>query len=86
MNERGQSIGIARFFLALGVGGVLYYIAERVTTPVLDRAGNTTTNATANQATMWMRDAVDLMPVLILVLAFLGGILLALWQREVVGR
>jgi hypothetical protein len=83
MDTRAQSIGIARFFLVLGVGAVCFFIASQVTSPVLDRAHNSTTNATANQATVWFRDVIDLLPLLILFLALLSVIVLAVYQREV---
>lgn len=84
MDDRAQAIGIARFFLALAVGAVLYYVVDRVTNPVLDQSANATGNATANQATGWLRDSIGLMPTLILVLGFLGIVVLAIYQREVV--
>lgn len=83
MDDRAQSIGISRLFLGLVVGAICYFIAEQITTPVLDRAGNATTNATANQATEWFRAGVDLFPVIIAILAFLSVVVLAVIQREV---
>jgi hypothetical protein len=83
MDTRAQSIGIARFFLALGVGAIAYFILDHVTSPVLDRATNSTGNATANQATVWFTDIVGLVPIMILFLAFLSVIVLTVFQREV---
>lgn len=84
MNQRAQgAITTSRAFLVLAVGAIVYFIVDRVTDPVLNRAANETTNATANQATMWFRDGVQLIPVFILVLVFIGAIVVAVYEREV---
>lgn len=84
MDNRAQAIGIGRFFLALGVGAVVWWITDQVTDPVLSRAANSTNNATANQATTWFTDFVGLMPAIIAVLAFLSVVVLAVYQRELI--
>lgn len=82
-DTRAQSIGISRFFLTLIVGAVLFWIASRITTPVLNDAMNATNNATANQGTEWFRTAINWIPILIVFLALFSIIALAVFQREV---
>lgn len=83
MDERAQSIGIARLFLSLAVGAIVYFILETVTDPILDRAGNATSNATANQATAWLRQGIDYAPAAIAMLTFISLVVLAIYQREI---
>jgi len=83
MDNRGQSIGISRFFLSLMVGAILYWITDRVTTPVIAQSRNVTNNATANQATEWFHQGVEAMPLAIALLTFIGIIMLSVFQREV---
>lgn len=84
MTDRGQgAIGTARFFLALIVGAVLFWILSAVTTPVLDRAANATSNATANQATGWHESFIGMVPVIVLLAAFISVIVAAVYYREV---
>jgi uncharacterized membrane protein YhdT len=83
MDNRAQSIGIARFFLSLGVGAIVYWIADLVTTPVLAGAYNATGNATANQATQWFEQSVNAMPLAFALISFVGIIALSVFQREI---
>jgi TRAP-type C4-dicarboxylate transport system permease large subunit len=83
MNDRGQSIGIARFFLALMVGAIMYWIATLVTDPLLAGSRNATNNATANQATQWFEQGVAAIPLAVTLIAFVGIIALSVFMREV---
>jgi len=83
MNTRAQSVGISRTLLALAVFGILYFILETVTEPLLDHSMNATSNATANQATMWFRQGIDLLPAFVLVLGFFSVVVYAVFVREV---
>lgn len=83
MNNRAQSIGLARTFLALGVFAILYFIIDRITTPLLNHSTNATSNATANQATEWFRQGIGLLPAFVLVLAFFSVTVYAIYVREV---
>lgn len=82
MNNRGQSIGIARFFLSLGVAAVVYWITDLVSSPILDQSQNVTNNATANQATQWFEQSVTYMPLGFALISFIGIIALSVFMRE----
>lgn len=82
MDTRAQSIGIARYFLALGVGAIMFWILELVTTPLLNRASTTTNNQTANQATSWLSEAISWWPMMLLILSFIGLIVYSVFVRE----
>lgn len=83
MDNRAQSIGLARTFLALAVFAILNFIILKVTTPILDHSANATSNATANQATEWFRQGIGLLPAFVLVLAFFSVVVYAVYVREV---
>lgn len=84
MDDRAQSIGIARMLIAITlIGSICTFIAGQLAMPVLDRAHNATSNQTANQGTMWLKDAVGLIPLIILFIGFLSVIVLAVYRREV---
>jgi Na+-driven multidrug efflux pump len=82
-DERAQSIGIIRYVLALIVGAIVVFIVWTVTDPILMRAGNATTNTTANTGTQWFQTASGYLPVIFLGLSFFGIIVIAVYQREV---
>jgi len=82
MDNRAQSIGLARFFLSLLVGVPVVWIVWKVTDPILQGSKNATNNATANQATDWISQGVNWLPVWILLLSFMGIMILAIYQRE----
>lgn len=86
MDTRGQSIGIARYFLALIVGAIMIWIVNEVTSPILSGAENSTTNATANQATMWMQDIIGYLPIAFLILGFFSLVVYSVFVREAIGR
>jgi len=83
MDNRAQSIGIARYFLSFGVAAVVYWITDLVTSPMLRQSRNVTNNATANQATQWFSESVSAMPLAFALISFLGIIALSVFQREV---
>lgn len=83
MDNRGQSIGIARFFLALGVGAVVYWIVSLTTDPIIAGSKNATTNATANQATRWFEQGIQAFPLVMTLVSVIGIIALSVFKREV---
>jgi len=85
-DQRGQAIGIARFILSLAVGAILVgAVLWPLANPLLERARGATSNPTGNQATEWLQSLVDFMPMIFLVIAFFGLLVLAVYQREVAG-
>lgn len=82
-DRRGQSIGLARFVLGLGVFAVMFFIIQQVATPVLDGSKNATTNETAIQGTVWITDAIDLMPAAAMLISLFGVIAYAVFVRSV---
>jgi len=83
MDTRAQSMGLARFFLALIVGAIMIGLVNRIaldeTLPLAKQASN---NATANQATVWMQDALSLLPIVLLLISAFGMIAYAVFRRE----
>jgi hypothetical protein len=84
-NRAGVSIGISQFILTLVVGAFVFWIVSLITDPILSRASNSTTNASANQATTWLSDGIGYIPVAVLLLSALGLVLLAIYRREILG-
>jgi len=82
MDNRAQSIGLARFLLSLIVAAPLTWILWQVSDRILPEAKNATSNGTANQATVWIQDGVQWFPVALLLISFFGVIVLAIYQRE----
>lgn len=80
-DTRGQPMGIARFFLVLVVGAILYWIMSLVSEPILTRAANATSNPDANQATQWFQMGFDLTILFIIMLSFAGMIAVAVLAR-----
>jgi len=86
MDSKAQgSISIARFFLGLIVGAILFWILSKIATPILSGAKETTNAPQANQATTWMQDFVGYFPFMVLFLLFLGLIVFSVYSREVLG-
>lgn len=86
MDTRAQgAIGIARLFLALIVGAIVFWIVSLVSDPLLNGSRNATTNQTANTATDWLGMGVDYIPVIMLLISFFGVIVGAIYVREVLG-
>jgi len=83
MDNRGQSIGIGRFLLALLVGTIMYWVVDLTTEPMLQGSYNATNNATANQATQWFETGINALPIAIALIAFISLIALSVFQREV---
>lgn len=82
-NRAGISIGISRLFLSLIAGAFGTWIVILTTDPILSRASSTTNNSTANQATTWISDGIDWLPVAFLLIAAMGMVVLAIYRREV---
>jgi len=81
-DTRAQSIGLARFVLSLIAGAPVVWIVWEVTSKILPGAKESTDHAKANQATDWIQQAVDYLPLVFLIGAFLGIVILAIYQRE----
>lgn len=82
MDNRAQSIGIARFFLSLVAGAFVVWIVFEVTSPLLDRARETGSDERTVEATGWLTTGIDYLPLLFLLVAFFGLIALSIFQRE----
>lgn len=83
-DERAQSVGLARFFMSVFVvGTLLWFILDRLGTPLLQGAKNATSNGTANSASNMFIDFIGLVPVIMIIVGFMGIVLLAIYQREV---
>lgn len=78
------SIGMGRFFLSVFVVGVLcFWILDTLGGQLLSGAANATSNATANQATAWFQDFTGMVPVIIILIAFLGMVIYGVYAREI---
>ena len=82
MDDRAQSIGIARFFLSLVVGAFVTWIVWEITSPLLDKADQTAEHPDAVEGVTWLSTAVDYLPIMFLGIAFFGLIALSVFQRE----
>jgi hypothetical protein len=83
MDNRAQSVGIARFILSLIAAAPIVWIVWQTTSRILPGAKNATSHSQANQATVWIQDGIDWLPVAFLLVAFFGIVILAIYQREV---
>jgi len=86
-DDRAQGgVGISQFFLSIFVvGSLLYFIVAAIGRPMLHDAQNATTNPTSNQASTYLLDFINLMPVIMLLIGFIGIVLYAVYAREVLG-
>lgn len=82
MRDRAQSVGLARYILAFIAGVPVLWIVFKITTPILDGASTATNSSKANQATTWLEQGVNFMPVWFLLVGFIGLLTLAIFQRE----
>ena len=85
MDDRGQPIGIDRFFAALVIGAMLSFFAIKVTTPILDRAGEQSAGTAAEPATGWLTTFGEYSVLIFLLVSFFGLVVLAIFQRRVTG-
>lgn len=83
-DDRGISIGIARFFLSLIVGAVMIFIVATVTDPILSRAETGSDGTAAAPGTGWLQQGIDFMPVLFVLVAGFGLVAYAVFRRQVV--
>ncbi|MDS0284760.1 hypothetical protein [Haloarcula onubensis] len=83
MDTRAQSIGLARFILSLIAAAPIVWIVWETTGRILPGAKNATNNSSANQATVWIQDGIDWLPLAFLLISFIGIVVLAIFQREV---
>lgn len=85
-NQRASSIGISRLFLSVGVGAIMYYIVDTVTSPIFARASETNTAGSAGaQGTQYLGTGVDFLPIAFAFIAFFGLIAYSVFTREVLG-
>lgn len=82
-NRAAISIGISRLILGLVVGAFVSWIVSLAAMPILDRASTATNNSSANQATTWLQDGVQWLPVGFLLISAMGIVVLAIFRREV---
>lgn len=85
MDNRGQSIGIVRFFLSLIAGAFMAFIVYQIANPILERADATDAGQMGNQGTVWIQSGVDFIAIVFLGIAVFGLLILAIYQREVFG-
>jgi hypothetical protein len=84
MNERAQSIGLARVFLYFGVGAlVIGLLYNEFGAKILQNSQEAATNGTASQAVTWSQQAMNLWPIFVLLTGFLAVVVLAIYQREI---
>jgi hypothetical protein len=81
-DTRAQPIGLARFLLGLIVGVPVIWIVYEITTPILSGARTATNSTQANQATTWLEQGINWLPIYVLLLSFFGLLVLAIFQRE----
>lgn len=83
MDDRGQTIGIARAFLFLAVAAFMIGLFfDRAGLGVIQSSQAAADNATAQQAAQWSSDFVGLLPLAALLIAMLSVIVIAILQRE----
>lgn len=81
MDTRAQSIGIARFFLALFVGAIIIFMVNTVAEGVLPGARSAGDASYATQGSAWLTDGITLLPIFIVLISVFGIVVLALYQR-----
>lgn len=84
MADRGQTIGIVRFFLSLIAGSFIAWMVWEVTTPILERADAAEAGQMGNEATGWITSGVEFIAIIFLGIAVFGLLILAIYQREVI--
>jgi len=81
-DTRAQSVGLARFILSLIAGAPVVWIVWEVTSKILPGAKDATSNAKANEATTWIQQYIEYLPMVFILVAFMGVLVLAIYQRE----
>lgn len=84
MDDRAQSIGLARFFISLVIGAFIFFIVTTIREPLSKHATSMSNSQTATQGTGWLNTLIDYLPVVFLLIAFFGLLVLAIYQREVI--
>lgn len=82
-DTRGQSIGIAVFFLSLIAGAFVIWIVRMAGNPILADAANATNDPTANAATGWFQAFVTYLPAIFLLIGMFGLIVLSIYLRGI---
>jgi len=80
-----DSIGILRFFLSLGVGAVMVFVAQSILTPILSKSQEYTNGTDAQTGTVWLEFGGDYLPVIFLGIAMFGFIAYSVFVRRGVG-
>lgn len=84
MDDRGQAIGISRFFLSLGVGGIVIWIVNEVTSPLFTHVqGQTADGSAGAQGTTWLQQGVEFLPIAMLFISVFGLVAYSVYAREV---
>ena len=87
MDTRAQgAINISRALLALVGGGIIIWIVNEVTSPLLDHANQAGSDPVATTGTNYLTIGVNQLPLLFLMITFFGTIAYAVYSREVLGR
>lgn len=86
MDNRGQATGIANFFLALIVGGVVSWLVATVTHPLFQHLDYDSLGGNAAYAGTILQDYVAYFATIYLFCAFFSLIVLAVYQRGMAGR
>lgn len=82
MDNRASAIGISRFFLALLVGAVVYWIVESITEPLFKYSADSSSDPVAMEANNYLQTFGGHLPIIFLFFAFFSLLALAIFQRE----
>lgn len=76
-----DSVAIMGTILSLGAGAILIIFSNKIITPVLAAAEPYTDGHQAAQATDWLQTAQEFLPIVFLLTAMLGLIVVAVYRR-----
>lgn len=80
MDNRAQSVGIARLALSLVGGAAVYWVVDETTSAIFPYIADASDSAKADTATSWFQTGIELMPIGFAVIAFFGLIILSVYQ------
>lgn len=80
MDNRAQSIGIARLFLSLAGAAMVWWVMDTVTEPVFGMAADASNSAKADAATGWFEWIVTNAPIGFALITFFGLVVLSVYQ------
>jgi len=82
-DNRAQSIGISRLFLALGVGFVMVMIVNQTTQPMFALIGQP--DAIATNGTSWLNELIANLPLAYALISLFGLVAYSVFRRQVIG-